>query len=265
MTEEDRSLVPAEDNRMSFGQTHLRPQDIVMPRIKVVQQLSKEATDSKAEAGDFYNTLTGEVLEQPLKVLPLVSAMQRVFLTREGEKRRLADTMLVEAGHQPLSEGDGLKCRSFDMVHGRGEPGVLCELNCPLSQWRPGQEPPLCTETYNVVAMTEIGELVVLSFSKSSAKVGKRFFSAIRLAGVNRAPWSRIYVLNTTRVSNSKGTFHVPDFTIDPTPPDTGQLAQALEWARQVQGVAIDVTPDEDDEPVSATGGPVDEDGDAPF
>lgn len=256
---DDTRLTRAEDSRIDLGQTHLRAQDLVMPRVKVVQQLSQEATDEKAKAGDFYNTLTGEVLETPLLIQPILPFMQRVFLLR-GEKRAVIDQELAERGLPELPEGDGLKCRSFDMEQGRGDPGVLCESQCPLSQWR-GNEPPRCTELYNVAASTMIGELVIMSFSKSSAKIGKRFFSAIRLSGVK--PWALFYELTTTRMSNDKGTYYVPDFRRSKEKPDTGQLEQALRWAAELKGVQIDVTPD--DEPGDGNGAPDVHDPDAPF
>lgn len=225
------------DSRMSFGQTQLRPQDMIMPRVKVAQQMSLEVADKKAEAGDFFNTLTGESYGPTLRVQPILPFMQRVLLVRDERRKAIEDALGAE-----LSEGDGLKCRSFDMIQGQGEPGIECE-ECPLARWD-GNTPPLCTETYNVAASNEIGELIIVSFAKSSAKTGRRFFSALRLRP--GAPWSSFFELATSQQRNDKGVFYVPDFTISKERPDTGQLAQALHWAEQLRGVQIDVTPDED-------------------
>src|SRR4051794_6836499 len=134
MTDQTTAVVPHEESRLTLGQTQLRPQDIVLPRIKVIQQMSKENVDKIAPAGSFYNTLTGEDYGDKIRVQPILPVMQRVFLTRAGEKRDRADELLKAADLPALSDGDGLKCRSFDMVEGRGEPGVACDA-CPLAQW----------------------------------------------------------------------------------------------------------------------------------
>lgn len=240
MTEQSNLPVPASDSRMSFGQTELRPEDIVMPRVKIAQQMSQEVADKKADAGDFFNTLTGESYGPTLKVLPILPFMQRVFLVRQERRKEIEDVL----GHE-LTEGDGLKCRSYDMETGNGEPGGDCN-ECPLSKWREGNKPPLCTETYNVAAATEIGELVILSMAKSGAKAGKRLFSTIRMS--REAPWARIFELSTLQQKNDLGNFYVPDFKISAERPDQGQLADALHWAAQLRGVQIDVTPTLDDE-----------------
>lgn len=267
MTDQSTAMVPAEDSRLSLGQTALRPEDLVLPRVKVVQQMSKEVADKKADPGDFYNTLTGEVYGTTLRIQPIVTFMQRIFLVRQ-ERREKADALLQAEGMEPLSEGDGLKCRSFDMFEGKGEPGVECNI-CPLSKWTKGpkgqQVPPLCTETYNVAASNEIGELVIVSFARSSAKVGKRFFSAIRIGGQS-APWAKLYDLETHAERNDLGNFFVPDFKVSAERPAPELLKQAMYWAGELKGVrvdTIDVTPDDEHS------GPTDDDlvggGDGPF
>lgn len=236
---QDTALVPAEDNRLSFGQTQLRPEDFIPPRVKVVQQMSQEAADKKAAPGDFYNTLTGETYGPTLRIQPIVPFMQRILLVRR-EKRELIEDALGS----PLPVGDGLMCRSFDMIHGKGSPGGDCGV-CPLAQWNEEtRKPPLCTETYNVAGMNEIGELVIVSFQKSSAKVGKRVFSMLRMRPGQ--PWATILELTTRQDKNDLGTFFVPDVTVSKDKPDTAMLSQALTWAQQLRGVVIDVSPEDD-------------------
>ncbi len=251
MTEQQSGLVPAAPGGLSFGQTSLRPQDLVVPRVKIVQQMSAEAQgkkgETKASPGDFFNTLTGENYGDKLRIQAIQPFMQRILLVRSNRRDDI-DAALEGAGMDPLSEGDGLKCRSYDMVQGRGEPGVACETECPLAQWRPGNLPPLCTETYNIAACNEFGELLVISFSKSSAKVGKRLFSTLRLRP--GAPWLRFFDLATDSVTNEQGTFFVPDFTIAKEQPPDELIRQAVHWATELRAIdasTIDVTPDDED------------------
>jgi hypothetical protein len=222
---------------IQLGQTALEGTDFIPPRVKIVQAMSAEANaeDDPAKVGDLVNTLTGENYGGKLRFIPLLPFKQRVFLVRE--ERRPA----IEAAFgEPAPEGaSGLSCRSLDMVTGRGWPGVDCA-ECPLSRWGANNEPPLCSETYNIAAMTDLGDLVFLSFAKSSAKVGKRMFSMLRLR--HDKPWARVHEITTRKMSNAKGTFAVPDVkaTAEVTPPELLRVAE--EWMRQLAGVEIDVT-----------------------
>jgi hypothetical protein len=241
-----------QDSRITLGQTHLDATDFVPPRVKVVQAMSKENTDQLAKIGDFYNTLTGESYGPTLRFIPIVPFKQRVFLVRD-ERREAYDDALTAVGLAPLSEGQGLKCRSLDTFQGIGEPGILCN-DCPLRAWGPANRPPYCTETYNVAAINELGELLFLGFQKSSAKVGKRLFSALRLR--REAPWVFTYEAKTSMTTNARGTFAVPAVMLaqeegHPLRTNDELIKVAIEWGNQLAGVTIDVTPteDEDEEP----------------
>lgn len=253
------SMVPTQTNGViNFGSSALDASDFIPPRVKILQPMSAE-TDGEAggKAGDLFNTLTGENYGPSIKVVPITPLKQRVFLFRDA-KRPLADTLLANAGLSPLSEGDGLKCRSLDMVRGIGEPGDElwqgdhvsgqgqhsgCR-ECPLSRWM-GNTPPICTETYNVAAVTDGGDLVIISFSKSSAKVGKQWFSMLMLS--EAAPWTRTYEVTTQKRENDLGKFWVGQVTRLGTTP-TDLMAQASRWHEKLRGRIIDVTPVPEDD-----------------
>lgn len=244
----DSAMIPASDSGITLGQTHLDAGDLILPRVKVVQQMSAEAAEKKAEPGDFFNTLTGERYGNELTFIPILPFKQRVLLVRSERREKIEAALGAD-----LSEGDGLKCRSYDMIQGVGEPGIACG-QCPLSQWGDGNVPPLCTETYNVSALTDDGDLIILSFSKSGAKTGKRLFSMLRLQ--SGAPWRRVYKATTTLTRNDQGNFFVPDVAVvggEVPAPELLRLAET--WNRTLGGQVIDVTPDDDSAPeASATG-----------
>ena len=249
MTDET-AVVPAQPTEtISFGQAHLTADQLIPPRVKIVQMMSAERASKQAEAGNFWNTLTSEDLGNEIKFLPLSTFMNRVLLVRD-QRRDQADIQLKAAKLPKLTEGDGLKCRSIDMEHGNGEPGIVCDA-CPLSKWwGPGNtEAPLCSEVYNVAALTELGDLVILQFQRSSAKVGRKFFSMLRFAGPGVAPWSRFYVARTHEEQGPKGPFFAPvvNRVADEVPP-TELMRQAYAWAAVLGNTAIDVTPAEDEE-----------------
>jgi hypothetical protein len=250
VTEQSNLPVPAGDSGITLGQQHLDAGDLILPRVKVVQAMSQEAQgkkdERKAEPGDFFNTLTGVNYGAELPFIPILPFKQRVLLVRQERRGQIEDALGTE-----LSEGDGLKCRSYDMQQGVGEPGIACD-ECPLSKWD-GNKPPLCTETYNVAALDPDGDLIIISMAKSGAKTGKRLFSMLRLA--SGAPWKKQYKATTTVQSNELGTFYVPDVAVDASEiPAPELMRQAETWNRTLGGQVLDVTP-EDDEPVTTATG----------
>lgn len=272
MTDNASALMPREESSLlDWGSTALDATDFVPPRVKVVQQMSAEATADvdPAKPGEFWNTLTKENYGRELRFVPIHAFKQRIFLVREGAKRDQADEALAGAGLAILGDTTGLACRSIDMRHGTGIPGILCG-KCPLALWtgEGNRTPPLCTETYNVSAITELGELIILGFSKSSAKTGKQLFSMLRLSG--RDPWTSVYVASTRKTTNDLGTFFIADVAKAKTtgkdggkPLNTPDELQkvARDWAVQFRGVIINVTPLDEDEPE----GGVDHQGKEPF
>lgn len=241
------------DNRMSLGQTHLTGQNLILPRVKITQQMSQEVVDKQVDAGEFYNTLTSESFGAELRFIPLFPFMQRVFIVRP-ERKDKADEKLLAADLPALPDGDGLMCRSLDMFVGIGDPGVECN-TCPLSKWVGRTEAPMCSETYNVAALTERGELIIMSFARSSAKAGRKMFSIMRFQPEGTKPWARIWQAKTRLEKNDRGAFYVPDIALTPdqTPPEL--MGEAMAWARQFEGAPIDVTPQAAEDIVEQEGG----------
>lgn len=241
------TLVPANPAALTFGQTALTGDNLPMPRVKVIQAQSAEITSVKANPGDFFNTLTGQNYGPTLRFIPILPFMNRILLVRE-EKRDRIDAALAGAGLPVLSpETTLIACKSLDMQTGRGEPGIDCNV-CPLSKWE-GKTPPLCAESYNVAAMDEMGDLIILSFSKSGAAAGRKLFAALRFS--RTAPWGSIYeVTSHQEALKGKGTFNVPSWTRTSDRPAPELLRWAGEWAEQLGAAGpIDVTPLDEEAP----------------
>lgn len=241
---------------ISFGQERMDASDFIPPRVKVLQAMSQETTDERGVVGDFYNTLTGENYGKSLRFIPLTTFKNRLLIVRP-ERRDEINKVLKGAGVKSVIEGDGLQCRSLDTVQGVGTPGMQCDA-CPLSEWI-GKFPPLCSESYNVTAMNELGDLIILSFSKSAAKTGKKLISTMRMR--REKPWTTIFEATTRKESNDKGTFAVPEIRVTGERTDDTLLRVAADWMNELSGRIIDLSAEEyAEEPVGAP-----EEGEAPF
>ena len=240
----DSALTTRPESGISFGSSQLDAEDFIPPRVKIVQAMSDERSEGVDE-GSFFNTLTSEDYGSELNFIPIGTFKNRVLLVRT-ERRKEINAALKKAGIPLLgNDVEGLSCRSLDMEVGRGKPGVACG-ECPLSQWTGDDQmtPPLCSETYNVTAINDAGDLIILGFSKSSAKVGKRLFSMMRLTAGK--PWKSQYTANTREEKGAQGRYYVPVIRKSGTPPPE-LMRLAEEFAAQLAGVVIDVTPADDE------------------
>ena len=148
--------------------------------VKLLQAHDPEAIGPSpvGDVGDFFNTLTAVNYGKVLRFVPIMPFMHRLLIVGDANRSRINES-LEPTGAEVGAAVAGLVCRSIDMRTGTGTPGGVCD-RCPLSKWTDEMR-PLCTEAYNVAASTERGELIILSFGSSSARVGKQLFSMIRM------------------------------------------------------------------------------------
>jgi len=242
---------------INFGQERMDASDFIPPRVKVLQAMSQETVNDEGVVGDFFNTLTRENYGKALRFIPLSTFKNRLLIVRPERRDEINKVLAPVTGKKTTVEGDGLQCRSLDTIVGVGSPGMECA-ECPLSQWV-GKFPPLCSESYNVTAMNELGDLIILSFSKSAAKTGKKLISMMRMR--REKPWTSIFEATTHKESNDKGTFAVPEIRVTGERTDDTLLRVAAEWMTELSGRVIDLSSEEyAEEPVGAP-----EEGEAPF
>jgi hypothetical protein len=209
------SAAMTRDDFRTLGETAIGAQDIQMPRLKLLQALSQPVIDQDAPAGNFWNSLTSEDYGVAVKVIPVVGFKNRVY----------------------LEPGKGLLCRSIDMLHGIGTPGIECE-KCSLKDWPEdrGSGGPKCRESRNWVALI-IGaagntprkkgdgtppqiialdgpQFIVLQFLSMASAAAKKLNGLYLNAKITnpQAQWFDFaYTLNSGATKNEKGSFFVPD------------------------------------------------------
>jgi len=185
-----------------------RDRDLVMPRVKLLQQMSAECqpdpTSGKAPLvdgalpGKWFHTLTKRVLESPVSVI-VVSTFKTAHYF----------------GQDPSDA-----CHSADMEN--GSLYGACE-TCRYS-WKKWIEkdgkrfPPLCSETINFLALIEGASPAAIAFMRTGLKVAREFVSQKRalLSGFLRNWWDRPVLLGRTIKQNAaKQTYYVPVLSFD--------------------------------------------------
>lgn len=156
------------------------PDDMIVPRIKIVQTLSPERKDKIAEEGDIINSLTKEKLNGKIFV--------PVFKFNSNIEWR------------DRSEGGGILCMARDGKVGEKTDGqqMMCASckRCEFDNSKQGKDAiPKCVKYINFFGFFS-GEYmpIILSFSKTSYNEGKKLYSLAKVTMQNM--WNHGYILN---------------------------------------------------------------------
>ena len=241
---------------IGFGSTEMDAGDVQLPRLRLLQALSSAVTEAKGQAGHFFNTLTETDYGPEITFLPVFRFKNRVRLV----------------------VGEGLRCRSLDMVNGQGDPGhqvavdggcAICEFkDWPADRRKRGENvdpklaSPECGESINWVGLIvgnaegvlEDPEMAVVQFRSTAINAAKQLNGLMlqaKITSPNMQWWDRQYKIVAAQQKNDKGTFYVPSVTL------AGKPAEALKQSAKtllsfLAGKALEYEPVDDDE----VGGP---------
>lgn len=214
-TREPNQTAMTRDDFSQLGETAIGSADVQMPRLKLLQGLSQPVVDQEAFAGNFWNSLTSENYGPAVKFVPVLGFKNRVY----------------------LEQGKGLMCRSIDMIHGIGNPGIECE-KCALKDWPEDRSEggPKCRESRNWVGLIvgasgeterkkgdgtppiikdfDEPQFIVLQFTSMASAAAKKLnglYVNSRMTNP-KVTWSDlVFSMVASPAKTDKGSFFLPD------------------------------------------------------
>lgn len=172
------------------GFENFTSEDLVIPRLRLLQGLSKAVTDGVGKMGLYQDSLTEEVLGEKVEVVLLGMKNGAVY----------------------FKQGEGMVCKSNDGITSiNGDTCSQCPFNEYWKNWKEDGTPPACSATKEFMSVTKstVGGAesrpLMVTFMKTSYGLGKKLATMARLA--NRDIFFRSYVLGSEKESNAKGTF----------------------------------------------------------
>lgn len=181
----------------ALGTENIGSQDVILPRLGLCQSMSpqRKRSDPKyiegLEEGNFFNTVTGIIYGNKVRVLPLLFYKQRIRF-------------------KPMDNGGGILCQAADGAHGVGDPGGPC-IKCPKAQFQ-GTEPPECDEFYNFATLVVMNgrfspeNLAVISMKSTAIPVAKAWNSKIRLT--QRDIFASMYDITSAEVKKDAQSWY---------------------------------------------------------
>lgn len=214
-------------NKKPKGFENFEIKDLVIPRIRLLQGLSKAVTDGVGKLGHFQDSLTNEVLGDAIEIVLIGMKNGAVY----------------------FKPGKGMVCKSDDgIVSVEGAQCAECPYGEYWGKFKPNKQPPACSgaKEFVVLKRSSIKENpypMLLSFIKTSYGMGKRLASMARLSGEDL--FARSYTIGSEKVQNDRGTFS--KFTIRQNGRlGSDELGIVETWFEMMQ--KINVRSHEDDE-----------------
>jgi len=187
MKDKTKDLVVKEETTTVANQTDMPlgfedndANDIIIPRVKVIQTLSPERKDKIANEGDIINSLTKEKLNGKV-FIPVFKFNNNIWW-------------------KDRSEGGGIRCIARDGKIGTRSDGttLVCASckRCEFDNTKQGKESlPTCTKYINFFGFFAGERMpIILSFAKTSYNEGKKLYSLAKVTMQNM--WNYGYVLN---------------------------------------------------------------------
>ena len=186
------SGLPANDN-LIYGFEDSKVEDIIIPRIKVINALSPERVDGIANEGAILNSLTQENVTGK-KFIPIRQYYSNIWWNPDRD----ADNRIF--------------CRSMDGKIGIDDNGTLLCAECRKNQFdntKQGKEAqPLCTAFLNFLGFFEDDPMpVVLSFSRTNYNEGKKMLSIAK--SLRSSLWNYSYTLEGKKVTKGKNAWYI--------------------------------------------------------
>ncbi len=199
-------------------------EDVIMPRVAILQGLSEMVTDGKGVMGDLADSLSKENLGKELIFIPLFLFKTRVmFEVGEGLVMMSRDNLTISMAVEKYNDCIGKTCDEL-----------------PESQWQ-GKEAPKLSKVFNFPALNvaKMNEFPIsVSFLRTGMKAGKTLASLV-VRGAEDI-FARKYKLTTTIEKNDKGTYAVPHVELAGRCSDE-EYAIAKKWYQTLRVKSIDV------------------------
>lgn len=170
------------DPTKSRGSEDVRSTDMVLPRLEIVQAQSPiKETDPDIREGELFNSVTGEVYGDMVYFVPVYYRTEYLVWKDQDEGGGFFGAFMTN---------DEAQARKAELVDGGENPEFIEVVDTPVQYG---------------MKITPDGkvEQLVISMSKSKAKVSRKWNSMIQLVGGDR--FSRVYKIMTFTDENRQG------------------------------------------------------------
>ena len=222
----DADITATALNPMSWGRVNLTKNDLIIPRLQLVQAMSEVVTQKKASPGEIRDSLNNSLLAKegtPLEVLPFYS-MKKFKVNKISEvkgKTRKEFHKMVLIQDNPAAPGynEELAWNDEEMIG-----GVMTKIER--------------VRTYDLFfVIPKLGRDIayVMSFASSNIKAAKNILLQMALnQEAGKTPAAYCFNLDIVTKSNDDSTWYVIDATLGRGAEEDEQ-GKAFKWYERLQ------------------------------
>lgn len=205
----------------ALGKENISRDDLVIPRVALMQAVNPEVTEGKAQSGDFFHTVLEEVLGTEIDDLIIIHHSKRYTL---WNPRHLGGGILARASDgvnwdEPNQKFTFAPFKDFPKKVVTYELGTKVGRDIGLGKWGTTDpdnpdSPPIATLTHALVCILqsrpEMGPFVML-LQRSAEPVAKQLLSKVQL---DPAPiFGQVYRVGSRVITGDSGDFNQYTFT----------------------------------------------------
>lgn len=211
---------------VQFQDYEISQNDIVIPKILLMQPISEMVSQDKAKYGDFVNSLTNEVISDCIKGIDVI----------------------------PLS------FKKYHIVNKKGSDGKFKFLRIdPILNAHDDAKPYLDAEGADIIERKTVMDFYVLApeicelpfslqFKGMSIRTGKAFYttSFVMARASKKMPYEKVFTITAKKTKNEKGNFAILDFKVKGAS-SVEQLEAAKVWYETVNKQAVKVAEEQEE------------------
>ena len=184
--------------------------DLILPRIKLMQDMSPEVQAGTHKAGELVNSLTGQNYGTKLEFVPLDKSKTRMF----WQDRKDGNAVLCSSDDGKKPKDPAAAGAIAQKLKMKDVPKVMAECKlCPFGNWSGEEEgdersAPRCTSYYNFPMLIKgDSSPTALTMSRTKLKIGKKLLSLVALSGDNVSLFAKRYELTTVKEKSKLGSY----------------------------------------------------------
>jgi len=197
--EQEKGLVIPTDEKAlqelmkpALGTEEITSEDIVMPRIRLLQDQSNEVKSKEESSGKLKHSLSGDVYES-VEFIPLTMHKSRIMFDTDNRN----GAPLCRSNNNTVGS-DGTKCKE-----------------CENAQWK-NNKPPVCNMIFNylVLQTKEVGQVVIpsiLSFMKTSTEAALKLNMSVEITLPRQPFWNKVWKVTPRMKPFKKGEAYILD------------------------------------------------------
>lgn len=206
--------------------------DFIIPRFKVIQLLSSEKKEKKADEGDIINSLSQEKLNGATYI-PVFKYNTNICW-------------------KPRADGGGIACIARQGKVGEATDGTIlpclkCKKNLFDNTKQGKDAQPICTAYINYFGFIMGTKApIILSFSKTNIQEGRKLFSLAKVSGLDM--WKNAYKIDSKLMSkNTDEWYNIIVNSLGPIPSEEDISFGESLYFNFINNVEIEVDMAEDD------------------